>query len=201
MKLLDTFPIISDQVDRVELEQILKLCDDTLAAGIEGDIVELGCYVGTTSLFLQRVNMSRGGKKMLHVYDSFQGLPDKAAQDSSPVGEQFVAGELRAPKGELVRHFKQAGLPLPVIHKGWFADFEPSDMPAVIAFAFLDGDFYESIRDSLRLVGPKLAPGAVVIVDDYQSEALPGAKRAVDEWLAIHRVRLQSVASLAILRL
>ena len=53
-----------------------------------------------------------------------------------------------------------------------------------IAFAFLDGDLYESICDSLKLVEGKLSDGAVVIVHDYQNEALPGVAKAVDEWLA-----------------
>jgi O-methyltransferase len=89
---------------------------------------------------------------------------------------------------------------LPVIHKAWFRDLAPADIPPQICFAFLDGDFYESIRDSLRLVWPQLAPRAIVVVDDYQSEALSGAKRAVDEWLAHHPARLQVADSLAILR-
>ena len=55
--------------------------------------------------------------------------------------------------------------------------------------------------DSLRLVWPRLTPGARVVVDDYASEALPGAARAVDEWLRQHPARLQVEQSLAILRL
>ena len=50
-----------------------------------------------------------------------------------------------------------------------------------IAFAFLDGDFYESIRDSLRLVLPRMQQGGVIVVDDYAREALPGAAKAVHE--------------------
>ena len=72
-------------------------------------------------------------------------------------------------------------------------------MPEQIAFAFLDGDYYASIRDSLALVWPRLTPGAVIIVDDYANEKLPGAARAVDEWLATHPAQLRVQASLAIL--
>ena len=56
-------------------------------------------------------------------------------------------------------------------------------MPEKIAFAFLDGDFYESIKDSLRLVIPKMSRDGVIIVHDYTNLALPGVKRAVDECL------------------
>ncbi len=200
MDLLGKYPILSDQVSREELVKILSSLENVLRSNVDGDVVELGCYVGTTTLFLRRLLQQHGSDKVLHAYDSFAGLPPKTAQDASPVGEQFKVGELRAQKSEFIRHFKQAGLPLPVMHKAWFSDLTPDDMPERIAFAFLDGDFYNSIHDSLKLVWPRLAEGAVVVVDDYQSEALPGAKRAVDEWLVTHPARLQVATSLAILR-
>lgn len=168
---------------------------------VPGDVVELGCYVGTTTLFLQRLLLAYKSPKELHAYDSFAGLPPKTAFDASPAGEQFKAGELKAPRAEFIKHFRQAGLPLPVMHKAWFSDLAPADLPGEIAFAFLDGDFYDSIHDSLKVIWPKLQLGAIVIIDDYQSEALPGAKRAVDEWLVTHPARLQVTASLAIVRL
>jgi len=200
MHLLEKHPIISDQISRDELQRILDILEDILMSGIPGDVVELGCYVGTTTLFLQRLLLAYKSDKQLHAYDSFEGLPPKADQDASPAGEQFKAGELRAQRSEFVQHFRQAGLPLPVVHKAWFSNLTSADMPQTIAFAFLDGDFYESIRDSLKLVWPRLAEGAVVIVDDYQSEALPGTKRAVDEWLTTHPARVQVASSLAIVR-
>lgn len=201
MDLLRSFPILTEQVSREELVKILSALEEVLKRNVAGDVVELGCYVGTTTLFLRRMLLQYGSDKALHAYDSFAGLPPKTAQDASPVGEQFKAGELKAPRQEFIKHFRQAGLPPPVMHKAWFSDLTEADMPAQIAFAFLDGDFYESIRDSLRLVWPQLTSGAIVVIDDYQSEALPGTKRAVDEWLLAHPARLQVVASLAIVRL
>ena len=200
MNLLEKYPIISDQITKEELQRILDCLEEILMHDTPGDIVELGCFVGTTTLFLQRLLLAYKSNKELHAYDSFAGLPPKTAEDASPAGEQFKAGELKAPRAEFVRHFRQAGLPLPFTHKAWFSDLTPADVPERIAFAFLDGDFYESIRDSLKLVWPKLTDGAIVIVDDYQSEALPGAKRAVDEWLNTHPARLQVASSLAIIR-
>jgi O-methyltransferase len=57
---------------------------------------------------------------------------------------------------------------------------EAEDLPDKIAFAFLDGDFYESIRDSLRLVGPRMSEGGVIVVHDYTNPALPGVRKAVN---------------------
>src|SRR5690606_6598654 len=137
---------------------------------VPGDVVEFGCYVGTTSVHLQR--FLQGTDRNLWVYDSFAGLPEKTEADISPAGEQFKAGALSADKAQFTRNFKQANLPLPHIKKGWFLDLAHDDLPEKIARAFLDGDYYHSISDPLKLIWPRLAPGAVVVVDDYLNEAL-----------------------------
>jgi O-methyltransferase len=197
--LVHRYPIISDQVTRDELTVIVRELEAVLKAGVRGDIVEFGCFVGTTALFLQRVIQGQADRR-LHVYDSFAGLPPKSSQDASPAGEQFKAGELIASKAGLIRNFKRAALPLPVIHKAWFDELQSGDVPPAIAFAFLDGDFYHSILTSLRLVWPRLQPGAVVVVDDYQTEALPGVRQALDEWAVDHRFTIRTEASLAIVK-
>lgn len=197
--LLQKYPLVSDQIELDELSVLLSELEKVLAADIRGDVVEFGCYVGTASLFMQR--LIAGSNKRLHVYDSFEGLPQKSDRDQSPAGKQFAQGELAASKDKLIKNFKQANLPLPVIHKGWFDRIRPSDIPEQIAFAFLDGDFYQSVMDSLKLIWPRLSPGAVVIVDDYQSESLPGARRAVDAWLTRHPVPLRVQSSLAIIKI
>lgn len=120
--------------------------------------------------------------KKLWIYDSFEGLPEKRVEDESVMGVDFKQGELLVTKREVKLRFLKAGLPVPVIKKAWFSELTSEDMPAKIAFAFLDGDFYESIRDSLRLVAPRMSKGGVMVVHDYTNPALPGVKKAVDEW-------------------
>jgi O-methyltransferase len=196
---LQKYPIISDQITRDELLVLLRELAAVLGRGVAGDIVELGCYEGTSALFEARIMQAMAPHKQLWLYDSFQGLPVKASQDSSPVGTQFKQGELNANKSNLIAHFKKAGLPMPHIKKAWFNDLAPADLPDNICFAFLDGDFYESIKDSLKLVWPKLVMGGVLVVDDYQNEALPGAATAVDEFAKKHGINISVEQSLAVL--
>ena len=199
-QLLAKYPIISDQVDAKELGVLLRELEKVLRSGAAGNIVEFGCYVGTTSLFIRRLLDAYNFAGEFHVYDSFAGLPEKTQADNSAAGEQFKAGELLAPRKTFIQNFKKTGLKLPTIHKGWFADFTPEDVPESIIFAFFDGDFYESIADSFRACDSKFQKRATIIVDDYANEALPGAARAVDEWLRRHPARLTVESSLAIIR-
>ena len=199
-QLLAKHPIISDQVDAKELGVLLRELETVLRSGVTGNIVEFGCYVGTTSLFIRRLLDAYDFTGEFHVYDSFAGLPEKTQADASTAGEQFKAGELLAPRKTFIQNFKKAGLKLPIIHKGWFADFSPNDVSEDISFAFFDGDFYESIVDSFRVCDGKFHKKATIVVDDYANEALPGAARAVDEWLTNHRqFTIRTEASLAII--
>lgn len=189
--------LLSDQVSTEEVAVILRELART--DGIIGDVVEFGCYVGTTSVYLAQ-HLLQLSHKTLYVYDSFMGLPPKTLHDESPAGVQFTVGALAATKKQFVRNFHKAQLPLPHITKAWFNELVPSDIPPCISFAFLDGDYYHSILDPLKLIWSNLSPGAIVVVDDYVNEALPGAARAVDEWLESHTATLRCEASLAILQ-
>ena len=195
--LLDTYTPLSDQIETRELAVILGQLETLISSGVDGDVVEFGCFMGTTSPFLQRLLQATDAKKQLWVYDSFDGLPEKSAHDQSPLGQDFKRGELRATKAEFIGNFRRAHLALPIICKKWFHEVDHDELPEKICFAFLDGDYYKSIRASLGLVLPRMAPGGVIIIDDYDNPKLPGVGRAVHDL----RVKpIQLTHSLAILQ-
>lgn len=199
--LLKKFPIISDQVDAKELRVILRELEAWLQQKQDGDIVEFGCYVGTTSLFIRRLLDHYKSTAAFHVYDSFEGLPQKHDADRSVVGDQFVEGALAASRKGFRENFHKAHLTQPIVHKGWFHQLTESDIPEQIGFAFFDGDYYESIDDSFRLTYDRLTAHATIIVDDYTNEALPGASRATDQWAKRLGVSVRAEASLGIIHL
>ena len=169
---------------------------------VDGDVVELGCYEGDTSLLLAEILRRESPSKKLWIYDSFEGLPEKSDADYSEAGRDFQKGELCVSKKYVKQRFLRANLPVPVIKKGWFNELTSDDLPGVIAFAFLDGDLYESIRDSLALVEPAMDSRGIIVVHDYNNEQLPGVTRAVDEWISRHpEWKLSVQKSLAVLRL
>ena len=174
------------QVTKQETEELLGLAKSTLNNSVEGDFVELGCYRGDTSVLLQRLLKESGklSEKKLWIYDSFAGLPEKTSEDSSVAGDQFKAGELFVSKREVLEKFKRSGLPLPIVKKAFFEKLDPEkDLPEKIAFAFLDGDLYGSIKTSFELVLPKLSEKGIIVVHDYNNPELPGVSKAVEEFL------------------
>jgi O-methyltransferase len=199
--LLQRHRLISDQVDQKELSIILTELEKLLEKNATGSIVEFGCFSGTTSLFIRRLLDNFGASNEFHVYDSFEGLPEKAPEDRSPSGEHFIAGELKSTKQQLLQNFKKANLRSPIIHKNWFENLIAADIPETVLFAFLDGDYYHSIKACLDLIEAHLMPESIIIIDDYHSEALPGAKKATDQWRSSRpQYRLTNIHSLAVIR-
>ena len=190
--------LISDQVDKKEIEIIVRELKKVLGSNIIGDVTEFGCYLGTASVYLAKTLMSTPDR-LLYVYDSFAGLPEKNGKDISPLGESFKAGELLASKKQFIKNMHQHGVPMPHITKAWFADIQATDLPDKVAFAYLDGDYYMSIVDSLRALNGRLSTGTTIVVDDYGNAALPGVAKAIDEWLKTHAATLKVEHSLAII--
>lgn len=196
--LLTKYPIISDQIERPAMGVVLRELEKILENDVAGDITEFGCYIGTTGLFMRRLlNHYDKEERTLYAYDSFAGLPDKTTADSSAIGVDFKGGELYVSKKQFLQTFQKAGLQAPKTHKAWFKDLAPNQLPEEIAYAFLDGDFYESIRDSLEHVWPRLSPGGMITIDDYGKDALPGVERAVSEYfrgIPIHLYHEHNIA-------
>lgn len=188
-----------NQVNKKGIEIITRELKQVIDRNVTGDVVEFGCYLGGTSIFIADTLKSSVNAREFYVYDSFSGLPEKTKEDISPLGNNFRPGELLAPKKQFIKNILQFGVPMPIIKKAWFSDLTTNDVPKKISFVFLDGDYYASIVDPLKLVEGYLTPGATIVVDDYNNEALPGVTKAVDEWLLKHPAVKRVEQSLAII--
>ena len=163
------------------------LVSQTIAYNVPGDLVEVGCNEGQSSVLIAKVLKDMNCGKTFHVYDSFEGLPSSRTED----GSSYKAGDLKTSQDALVSNFRKHGLEPPIIHKGWFENTLKEGLPEKISFAYLDGDFYDSIMTSLRYVYPRLSAGAVCLIDDYCDleinpagwNNLPGVKKACDEFM------------------
>lgn len=177
-----------------QLVNIHLLLREVLFNEVPGDIAELGCYNGTAALVLQKTVRTLNPEKELHLYDSFEGLPESSNKDEPT---EYEKGSCKTTKEDLISKFAAFDEPLPVIHEGWFKEVLPDELPEQICFAHLDGDLYRSIMCGLQHVYPRLTKGGVVVIDDYcdpdllesdksqvENEILPGVRRAVTDFLS-----------------
>jgi hypothetical protein len=135
----------------------------------------------------------------MKVYDVFAMIPPPTERDGPDVHARYrkiARGKAKGPGGEtyygyrddLLREvtdsFERHGLPLAAnnieLIQGLFQDTIQLDEP--VAFAHLDGDWYESTMTCLERIAPLLAPGGRIVLDDYNKWS--GCRTAVDEYFA-----------------
>jgi O-methyltransferase len=130
-----------------------------------GCFVEFGVYQGGSAWALARIAEKQG--RPIYLYDTFEGIPCKAADDSHNVGDFADTS------------YEQvcAAVPYATVVKGVFPDSLVKMPP--IAFAHVDADQYQSVKDAIEVFGPMMVSGGVMVFDDVN--LLDGATRAFKE--------------------
>jgi hypothetical protein len=124
------------------------------AVAVEGYYLEFGVFTGGTIRFI-----ARGiGKRTIHGFDSFAGLP-QAWAGFNLGGKAFdVAGRLpRVPDNV-------------ALHRGYYDISLPKWLdanPGPIAFMHIDCDIYSSTKTIFDLTAPRLLPGTIILFDEY----------------------------------
>ena len=184
----EDIPVDAGMINNEQKRELVQALSEVLDAGVEGDVVELGCYVGESSKMLRRTLNAYYSEKQLYVYDSFEGLPPLHDCEKNC---GWKPGTLKTSREILVKNFIDNRLAPPIIHKGWFKDI--TRLPDKICFAFLDGDFYDSIFDGLNKVYSKMADGGIIVFHDYGRADLPGVEKAVADFRKINNISYEPV--------
>ena len=183
-ELVGKLPCLTEEVYENQVKTLIEQLAGVLENDISGDVVEMGCNEGATSIFIQYYLKGFGIYKRFHVYDSFEGFPELSVEDQQKYERKFVKGDFVTSPEQMRYNFRKLGISYPIIHKGWFGELKDKDLPERICFAFLDGDLYQSIMDSLNKIYDRLSHGAVVCIHDYQWKILPGVEKAVNDFLS-----------------
>jgi len=167
-----------------QIVAVLENLQNVLERNIPGAVVELGCNVGTTSIYIRKLLDLYKSDKEYHVYDSWEGLPAMHEKDINNVGRSFGQGACKTSIEQFKYNMKIRGLKEPTIHSGWFKEIPGEEYPEEICFAFFDGDFYTSIIDSFDKTYHKVSRGGIILIDDCGWNVLPGCERACLEFLS-----------------
>ncbi len=183
------------------LYALYKAVEYVVAAGIPGAFVECGVWRGGSVMMMALALQRFGGVgRPLYCFDTFQGMPPPDEQDArSDTGiaaaEILAAADRSAERSvwavaslETVRrNLASTGYPQDLITycEGKVEDTLPGSAPAEIALLRLDTDWYASTKHELVHLYPRLAPGGVLVIDDYGYWR--GARAATDEYFRERR--------------
>jgi O-methyltransferase len=166
--------------------------------GIDGLVIEAGAARGGSAIVLAA---AKSQARPMKVYDVFGTIPPPTERDGADVHRRYAtitAGEAKGPGGEtyygyrddlyhevedsFARHGVAVSEHNVELVRGLFEDTIRLDEP--VAFAHLDGDWYESTMTCMTRIAPLLASRGRIVLDDYYKWS--GCRRAVDEYLAAH---------------
>lgn len=158
-------------------------------SNLEGDVIEFGAFRGgSAGVMIQNLKPD----KILHVCDSFEGMPDVSIEDNF-----HQKGDFSGTSFDKVRNGLTALGSNFEMHRGFFDQTIPqleSRKSFKISFAHIDVDLYDSIVDCLSFCYPRMAKGGIIVFDDYGAPTCLGAKKAVDEFF---EDKVETVVSLS----
>ena len=180
---LERLPDVNIDMNSVEQRMnYFLLLEGLIANGIEGDVAELGCYTGQCALLFEKIIEQFNSQKKLHLYDNFE--------------TKFTfTGDVEK---ELLKNFELANLRAPTLHKGYFQETLPTQLPEKLCFVHIDCGFGGDLQEHknvmlycLEQLYPKLTKGAICMLMDYHNEddgrpgfsVNPGVKLACDVFL------------------
>jgi O-methyltransferase len=151
-------------------------------------VVECGVWRGGMIAGMAAV---LGAGRQYFLFDSFEGLPP-AREDVDGAAAVAYQTNTESPNYEnncvaaeedAAAAMKLSGATSFSLIRGWFSETIPQfTPPSPIAVLRLDGDWYDSTRVCLENLYPRVAPGGIVIIDDYYN--WDGCARAVNEFIA-----------------
>ena len=177
-------PAVEDAIARAREEHLTYLKADNLRAlaavvvDLEADsrpglLIEAGAARGGSAIVIAA---AKAAERPMKVYDVFGMIPPPTERDGADVHkryEKIAGGEAKGPGGEtyygyrddlydeVTESFSRLGVPLAEhnveLVRGLFEDTIVLDEP--VAFAHLDGDWYESTMTCLTRIAPLLVPG------------------------------------------
>ena len=136
---------------------------------ITGDMAEVGVYRGGSSKLICEAK----GRVPLHLFDTFDGLPEPHVKDQAFFERGMVASRL-----SVVRKYLQAYENV-LFYPGLFPETCTPVKDKMFSFVHLDVDLYQSMLSSLEFFYPRLSLGGIIIAHDYQ---YPGVRQAFAEF-------------------
>lgn len=160
---------------------------------VEGDVAECGVRFGRSTSFLLEADLS---KRRYCLFDSFEGLSEPSPEDflAHKGRSHWEKADMTAPE-DITRN-NLAGFDNLEFYKGWIPDRFAEVAGRRFALVHVDVDLYTPTVQTLEFFWPLVAPGGIVVCDDYGSRKCPGSKRAFDEFFADGKGRLMELPTM-----
>lgn len=142
------------------------------ASKIDGAVAEVGVYRGGSA----RIIATRLPNKTIHLFDTFEGLPEVEDVDARRFSKGQYAVTLDTVK-ENLKDFANINF-----YKGLFPQTAQPVSDERFALVNLDVDLYEGTKSSLEFFYSRMNKGGLIVSHDYSTAE--GVRKAIDDFFA-----------------
>jgi len=144
---------------------------------VPGAFAELGVYKGETAFMLHEMDPSR----RLHLFDTFEGFNSKDLDREKDKDDRYTTSNFSDTTIETVKALFENSASV-LFYPGYFPDTTKSLTEKTFSLVHIDADLYLPTIEALKFFYPKVSPGGVLIIHDY-NHTWEGIKKAIDEFM------------------
>ena len=142
---------------------------------VPGSFAELGVYKGDSAEILHLMDESRP----FHLFDTFSGFQAKDLEGETGKAAGYTTHHFADTSIERVKQWLTAEQF--IFHPGDFSQTQMEVENEQFALVNMDADLYQPTKSGLEFFYPRLAPGGLIFIHDYNPD-WPGIVKAVDEF-------------------
>jgi hypothetical protein len=144
---------------------------------LRGATAECGVFKGVSSAMICSALRDTYHGATHYGFDSFEGLPAPGAGDAA-----WARGQLNTPFDATKQHLSEFDFCRLVV--GWIPDTFRGLEQESFRLVHIDLDLELPTQQALDFFYPRTTPGALFFFDDYGFRSCPGARKAVDSFMA-----------------
>jgi hypothetical protein len=144
---------------------------------LPGSTAECGVFKGVSSAMICATLAGTYRQAAHYGFDSFAGLPEPNANDAA-----WKRGQLATPYTVAQQHL--AEFDFCRLIAGWIPDTFAGLEQETFRLVHIDVDLEKPTRQSLEFFYPRTISGALLFFDDYGFRTCPGARQAIDAFMA-----------------
>jgi O-methyltransferase len=144
---------------------------------VTGSFAELGVYKGETTKVIHTIDPAR----RFYLFDTFEGFINKDLRNETGEAATYTSEHFSDTNVNKVKRYISGNQNI-IFRQGYFPDSTAGLENETYALVSMDADLYNPTKKGLEYFYPRLSPGGVIIIHDYNYK-WEGIQKAVDEFV------------------
>lgn len=175
---MESFKIVKNYtlVDMYRCFELWQLVSEV--SHLEGALIEIGVWKGGTGTLIAKKASMENIKEPVYLCDTFSGVVKAGTKDSYYKGGEHADTSVKT----VEKLSEKLSVSNYKILKGIFPEDTAEQVTdKIFRFCHIDVDVYQSAKDILNWIWPKMQTGGLIVFDDYGFSGCSGITQFVNE--------------------